>query len=98
MDIATMLRYADAHGRAIREGDEAHAQADLAEAFRETANSIATTLPHPVTSYEVVAVRVDSGVGTVQIRYDGTGPTRIIESKSEHRGGRPILFDAAPVQ
>src|SRR5262245_32908961 len=62
MNVKTMLDYADAHGQAIRDSDESHAQADLSPEFRERANAIATTLPHPVTAYEVVSVSVSDGV------------------------------------
>lgn len=97
MNVKTMLEYADAHGQAIRDSNESHAQADLSPDFRDRANAIATTLPHPVTAYEVVSVSVSDGVGTVRIRYAGAGSSRTIESDWEVRGGRPILFDARPV-
>ena len=91
IDEATVLRHAEAHGRAVQEGDLRTVARDLAEEARAAAADVMREVPSPVTEAEVLSVEVSENQATARIRYAGEGRVTDVESRWVERDGRPVI-------
>jgi hypothetical protein len=96
MDETRTRDHVQQHADAVVNGDMDAIVADFSEELRPQVPQIAQVLPKPVTSAEVLSVKIDDPVSVALIRY--TGGTGVVTVRSEwvDEGGRPVIVRAAP--
>ena len=97
MDEQTVPPYAEAHAKAIADGDTDHAGADLDESLRAAMAGPLAGLAKATTSAEVLSVEPGSDAAVVLIQYSGPDSTTTIRSVWKQVGDRPLIVEAAPV-
>jgi hypothetical protein len=96
MDEQTVRPYAEAHGKAIVDGDTAHAVADFEPSLRPHIAAVAATLPQPTTGAEIVSIAPSGDEAVIHIRYSGADKETTIRSVWKQVGERPLIVEAAP--
>lgn len=98
LDADTVRPYAQAHGQAVVDGDIERVMADIAPELAPHMGPVATALPRPTTSADVVSAEPgDDGAVVVQIRYRGAEAEATIRSVWRQVGDRPLIVEAAAV-
>ena len=92
MDDA-IREHAEAHARAMEEGDLRRAASDLTEEARGAAGVVMAEMPNPVESAEVLSVETSGDEGVVCIRFSGADSATTVESRWAEREGRPMIVD-----
>jgi hypothetical protein len=99
MNEVPVRNHAEAHAKAVVDGDFDAVTADFVEELKPSVGEIGKLLPRPVTDAEVVKVDVGEDESTVEIRYSGEdGAAVTIRSIWEDRDGRPMIVAGEPVK
>jgi hypothetical protein len=98
MDEVPTRSHAEAHAKAVVDGDMEAVTADFAPALRDQVPEIAKSLPQPVTDAEVMKVDMGDDHATVRIQYSNDTQRVTIQTRWEHLDGRPMIVDGAPVE
>ena len=85
-----------AHADAVVAGDMDHVVADFVEQMRPQVPQIATVLPQPVESAEVLEVDEGGEGASALIRYSGGGKDVTIRSQWREEGGSLRIAHAEP--
>jgi hypothetical protein len=93
MDTDAVRAQAEAHARAVVEGDLRAAARDLAPEARAKAGDVMQQLPTPLESAEVTSVDVTGASGEVRIEYRGGRRAATVQTRWEERGTRPTITD-----
>ncbi|MCW3038973.1 MAG: hypothetical protein JWM31_878 [Solirubrobacterales bacterium] len=97
METEQIRTAAEAHGRAVVNGDIEHIKADLVDELHPHIPAVAGAVPQPLQSATVLSVDVFEGYAETVTAY--ASPDRSVEFKSrwEDRGaGRPQIVESAP--
>ena len=97
MDEVPTRKHAEAHAKAVVEGDMDSVVNDFIPELRGNVPSIAEKLPHPVTSAEVEQVDMEEDHATVRIRYHGEADSLAIQTRWEEHDGRPMIVEGKPL-
>jgi hypothetical protein len=97
MDDNTTRRRVQEHADSVARGDLGAATADFVEDMRPHVPEIASALPLPVSSAEVLSVEVGDEESVARIRYTGESGTVTIKSQWRDVNGRPEIFAGEPV-
>ena len=94
MDESTVRQHAEAHGRAMVEGDLMRAGGDLTAEAQARARDVMRGLPREIADAEVLTIEAAGGGEYVsRIRYAGEGRDVTVESRWAEREGRPMIVD-----
>ncbi len=96
-EVATR-NHAEAHAKAVLNGDIDAVTADFVPNLRGQAGEIAQQLPQPVTHAEVQKVDVEDDHATVEIQYSNDDQSLTIRTRWEEVDGRPMIVEGAPVE
>jgi hypothetical protein len=91
VDEGLVRRHAEAHGRAVANGDLAVAGSDLDGAARSQAAAVMKSVPGTIEGAEVQSVEAAGDGFVVRTRYWGGGSEATVEARWEDRGGRPMI-------
>ena len=80
MDEQRMRAAAEAHAQAVLDGDMDHVTEDIHPDHREAVFAAAAAMPNPVTSAEVVDVRVDGEQGIADLHYGDEDSSMLLRS------------------
>jgi 5,10-methenyltetrahydromethanopterin hydrogenase len=98
MDEVPARNHAEAHAKAVVDGDMDAVIADFVPDMRDKVPEIAKQLPQPTTDAEVVRFDMDDGdKATVQIRYSNDDTSLTIQTTWEEHDGRPMIVDGKPL-
>ncbi len=97
MDEDTLRSYAEAHGKAVVDGDIPHLMADMTPEAQAGMNDLGRALPRPTTQADVRSIEIDGDSAVVHIRYSGGEREVTIRSVWRQEGERPLIVEAAPV-
>jgi hypothetical protein len=95
MDEAPARKHAEAHAKAVTEGDMDTVTNDFVPDLRDRVPGLAEKLPQPVESAEVEKVEVEGDHANVQIRYSNERESVAIRTRWEEHDGRPMIVDAS---
>ena len=98
MNDATVREHAEAHGRAVVEGDLRRAASDLTEGAQAGAGAVMAQLPRPLKDAEVVDVEQAGTEALARIRYSGEDGAVTVASRWADHGGRPMIVGLEVVE
>lgn len=94
MDESAVRRHAEAHGRAMVEGDVMRAGGDLTPEAQARARDVMRELPREISDVEILTIESAGGGEYVsRVRYSGEGREVTVESRWAEREGRPMIVD-----
>ena len=94
MDESTVRRHAEAHGRAMVEGDVMRAGNDLSAEAQARARDVMRELPRELVDAQILTIESAGGDEYVsRIRYSGEGREVTVEARWAEREGRPMIVD-----
>jgi hypothetical protein len=96
MDDQQTRHQVQQHADAVVRGDMDAVVADFTESLRPHVPEIATALPQPVTSAEVLSLDVGETESVAMIRYSGDADEVTIRSRWQDEGGRAVIVHAEP--
>ncbi len=95
MDDHAVREHAEAHGRAVLEGDLKRAASDLAGEARSQAPDVMARLPRPLRAIEVTSVRAVGEGFEALLVYRGESAETTVASRWAERDGRPLIVELA---
>jgi hypothetical protein len=98
MDEVPTRRQAEAHAKAVVEGDEDAVTNDFIPDMRGRVSDIVAQLPVPTTNAEVKSVDIEDDRAAVVIEYSNDQKSVRFRSFWEERHGRPMIVDGEPVE
>ena len=98
MDEVPTRNHAEAHAKAVVDGDMDAVMADFVPEMRGSVGEIAQQLPQPVESAEVKKVDVEDDRATVEIQYSNDDQSLTIRTRWEEVDGRPMIVSGEPVE
>jgi broad specificity phosphatase PhoE len=93
MDSETVTRHAEAHARAMVDGDLKRAGSDLTESGRAGAAAVMGAMPKRIDSAEVTSVATEADEKTAVIVYSGEGKEVSVLSRWAEHDGRPMITE-----
>ena len=93
MDEASVREQAEAHGRAMVEGDVNRAGGDLMASARAAAGPVMKAMPNPLKSAEVQSIEAQEDGFMVDIRYGGDEQSIVVRSRWVDDEGRPKIAE-----
>ena len=93
MDKAGVRDRAEAHARAIAEGDLGRASSDLTEEAKKTAPAVMAEMPRPITGARVTNVVTSGADAVATILYSGDDKELSVESRWTDRDGRLMITE-----
>jgi hypothetical protein len=93
MDAETVTRHAEAHARAMVDGDLRQASSDLTESGRAGAGAVVGAMPRKIDSAEVTSVVTEADEITAVIVYSGEGKEVSVLSRWAEHDGRPMITE-----
>jgi hypothetical protein len=96
MDDATTREHVEKHAVAVERGDMDAVVADFSMELRPQVPQIATALPQPVTTAEVLSIEIGDAECVALIRYSGDNDEVTIRSRWQEQDGRPVIVAAEP--
>ncbi len=97
MDEATVREHAEAHARAVKDGDLKSAGSDLTRESARQAPDVMGSIPSPVSSAEVKEIRQEGEDFVAVIVYSHEDVAATVESRWAERDGRPKITNLAVV-
>jgi hypothetical protein len=96
MDEVPTRKHAEAHAKAVVDGDMDAVTADFVPELRGQIQEIAQNLPQPTTEADVRKVEMEEDHAIVEIRYANDETSVTLRSRWEEHDGRPMIVGAAP--
>jgi hypothetical protein len=93
MDSETVKRHAEAHARAMVDGDLKRASSDLTDSGRAGAPAVMGAMPTRIDSAEVTSVTEEGDATTAVIVYSGEGKEVSVLSRWAEHDGRPMITE-----
>jgi hypothetical protein len=97
MDEVPTRKHAEAHAKAVVEGDMDSVVNDFIPELRGNVSGLAEKLPQPVTRAEVEKVDMEDDHATVRIRYSNDDESLAIQTRWEEHDGRPMIVEGKPI-
>ena len=97
MDEVPARKHAEAHAKAVVDGDMDAVTADFVPELRGRVPEIAKQLPRPTTDAEVVKFDMADDAATVHIKYSNDDESLTIQTTWEEHDGRPMIVDGKPL-
>jgi hypothetical protein len=97
MDEQTARKYAEAHGKAVLDGNMEHLKEDIVPELHPMLEQLSTMLPSPLTGVTVVSAEASEDHAESVIAYAGAEVTLQMKARWEDRDGRPRIVAAEPV-
>lgn len=97
MDEVPTRKHAEAHAKAVVDGDIDSVTNDFVPDMRDQVKGIAQQLPQPVEKAEVEKVDMEDDHATVRIRYSNEEESLAIETRWEEHDGRPMIVSGKPL-
>lgn len=98
MDEVPTRKHAEAHAKAVVDGDMETVTNDFVPEMRGAVKEIAPLLPQPVTRAEVEKLEMEDDHATVEIRYSNDDESLAIRTRWEEHDGRPMIVEGAPLE
>ena len=95
MDEVPTRQHAEAHAKAVVDGDMDSVTNDFVPDMRDKVPGLAEHLPQPVESADVEKVDVEDDHAMVQIRYSNERESVAIRTRWEQIDGRPMIAEAS---
>jgi hypothetical protein len=93
VDVGRVRALAEAHGRAMAEGNLRRAASDLDDAARAQSAEVMRAVPRSIDIAEVTSVEASGGNVVVRTHYAGGGAEATVEARWEERDGHPRIVD-----
>ena len=93
MDEAPTRRHAEAHAKAVVEGDMDTVENDLVPEIRDQLQEVAGKLPQPTEDAEVEKLEMEDDHAVVLIRYSNERESVALRSRWEEHDGRPMIVE-----
>jgi hypothetical protein len=93
VDESAVRAHAEAHGRAVAQGDLRTAAADLDGPARAQASEVMSALPPRIEDVEVADLQPSGEEMVVRTRYSGEGAEATIEARWAERAGRARIVE-----
>jgi 5,10-methenyltetrahydromethanopterin hydrogenase len=97
MDEVPARKHAEAHAKAVVDGDMDSVTNDFVPELRGKVPEIAKSLPQPTTDAEVVKFDMEDDHATVQIRYSNDDESVTVQTRWEEHDGRPMIVEGKPL-
>lgn len=98
MDEVPTRKHAEAHAKAVVDGDIESVTNDFVPDQRGAVKEIAPLLPQPTTDAEVIKLDVEDDHATVEIRYSNDETSLTIRTRWEEHDGRPMIVSGEPLE
>ena len=98
MDEVPARKHAEAHAKAVVEGDMDTATNDFVPDMRDKVQDIAGKLPQPVEDADVESLDFEDDHAIARIRYSNERESIAIRTRWEEHGGRPMIVEAAEAE
>jgi 5,10-methenyltetrahydromethanopterin hydrogenase len=95
MDEVPTRKHAEAHLKALLDGDMDTATRDFVPDMRDQLQDIAEKLPQPTEEAEIEKLEMEDDHAIVQIRYSNERESVALRSRWEEHGGRPMIVDVS---
>jgi 5,10-methenyltetrahydromethanopterin hydrogenase len=95
VDEVPTRNHAEAHVKAVLEGDMESVENDFAPEIRDGAKTIAKKLPSPTTDAEIKKLDMEEDHATVEIHYSSQDESITIRTRWEERDGRPMIVEVS---
>jgi hypothetical protein len=93
MDEVPTRQHAEAHAKAVVEGDRDTVENDLVPEIRGQRQEVGAKLPQPTEDAEVEKVEMEDDHAIVLIRYSNERESVALRSRWEERDGRPMIVE-----
>ena len=97
MDEVPTRKHAEAHAKAVVDGDMDSVTNDFVPGMRDKVEGIAQQLPQPVENADVEMVDMHDDHATVRIRYSNEEESLAVETRWEEVEGRPMIVSGRPL-
>ena len=95
MDEVPARKHAEAHAKAVVDGDMDAVEADFAPELRGQIQDVAQKLPRPTTDAEIARFDMEGDHANVEIRYSNEDDSKTVRTRWEELDGRPMIVDVA---
>jgi 5,10-methenyltetrahydromethanopterin hydrogenase len=97
MDEVPTRKHAEAHVKAILEGDMDSATNDFVPDMRDQVQDVTAKLPQPTEDATIEKLDMEDDHAIVQIRYSNETESVALRSRWEEHGGRPMIVEVDEV-
>ena len=98
MDEVPTRQHAEAHAKAVVEGDMDTVTNDFVPDMRDKIQGLAGRLPQPTENADVEKLDMEDDHAIVQIRYSNERESIAIRTRWEEHDGRPMIVEAGEVE
>ena len=91
MDETTVREHAEAHGKAVIDGDLGRAASDLTDEAKQQAPAVMKQLPSPAKSVSVESLSTEGDRVVAVLQYAGDDHSATVESRWIDQNGRPMI-------
>ena len=97
MDEVPTRQHAEAHAKAVVEGDMDSVTNDFVPDLRDNVQGVASKLPQPTENADIEKFDMEDDHATVQIRYSNERESIAIRTRWEEHDGRPMIVEGKPL-
>jgi 5,10-methenyltetrahydromethanopterin hydrogenase len=94
MDEVPTRQHAEAHVKAVLEGDMESITNDFVPDMRDKVQGLAEKLPQPTEGADIENIDVEDDHANVQIRYSNERESVAVRTRWEEIDGRPMIVEA----
>jgi 5,10-methenyltetrahydromethanopterin hydrogenase len=98
MDEVPTRNHAEAHAKAVVDGDMDTVTNDFVPEMRDGIGDVAQKLPQPTTDAEIERFEMEDDHAVVQIRYSNDDGSLTITTRWEEHDGRPMIVEVLGVE
>jgi hypothetical protein len=98
MDEVPTRQHAEAHAKAVVEGDMDSVTNDFVPDMRDKVQGLAGKLPQPTESADVERLDMEHDHAIVRIRYSNERESIAIRTRWEEHDGRPMIVEASEAE
>ena len=98
MDEVPTRQHAEAHVKAVLEGDMDTVTNDFVPDMRDKVQDIAGKLPQPTENAEIEKLEMEDDHANVRIRYSNERESVAIRTRWEEHDGRPMIVEASEAE
>jgi hypothetical protein len=91
VDEALVREHAEAHARAMVDGDLKRAGSDLSPEARREAGAVMSKMPDALRSAQIQEIATEGDSKVTRILYAGAGSQLVVRARWEEREGRPMI-------
>ena len=98
MDEVPTRQHAEAHAKAVVEGDMDSVTNDFVPDMRDKIQGLAGKLPQPTENADVESLDMEDDHAIVRIRYSNERESIAIRTRWEEHDGRPMIVEASEAE